>query len=42
VSTLDPVTFAIVAIVLIAVAAAASLLPAIRAVRLDPMSALRE
>jgi len=42
VSTLDPVTFVSVAVVLIAVAAAASLLPAIRAVRLDPMSALRE
>ena len=41
VSTLDPPTFVAVAIVLIVVAVAASVLPAIRAVRLDPVSALR-
>ena len=41
VSTLDPPTFVAVAIVLVAVAAAASLVPAIRAVRLDPVRALR-
>jgi putative ABC transport system permease protein len=41
VSTLDAPTFAIVAVVLIAVAVFASLLPALRAVRLNPVSALR-
>jgi putative ABC transport system permease protein len=42
VSTLDPVTFASVGALLIVVAAVASLVPAIRAVRLDPTTALRE
>jgi len=42
VSTLDPLTFALVAVVLIAVSTAASVIPALRAVRLDPVSALRE
>jgi len=42
VSTLDPLTFVLVAIVLIAVSTAASVIPALRAVRLDPVSALRE
>jgi ABC-type antimicrobial peptide transport system permease subunit len=42
VSTVHPPTFITVAVVLIAVAAAASLLPALRAVRLDPVKALRE
>lgn len=42
VSTVDTPTFAIVAVVLIAVAVFASLLPALRAVRLNPVSALRE
>jgi ABC-type antimicrobial peptide transport system permease subunit len=42
VSTLDPVTFASVGSLLIAVAAVASLVPAIRAVRLNPTTALRE
>jgi predicted permease len=41
VSTLDVPTFALVAVVLIAVAVFASLLPALRAVRLNPVSALR-
>jgi len=38
----DPVTFATVAIVLLLVAAAASLIPAVRASRVDPVEALRE
>ena len=42
VSTLDPVTFASVGVLLIAVAAVASVVPAIRAVRLNPTTALRE
>ena len=42
VSTLDPVTFGVVAVLLIAVAAIASVVPALRAVRLNPVTALRE
>jgi len=42
VSTLDPLTFVSVGALLLAVAAAASLIPALRAVRLNPTSALRE
>jgi ABC-type antimicrobial peptide transport system permease subunit len=42
VSTLDPVTFASVGVLLIAVATVASFVPAIRAVRLNPTTALRE
>ena len=42
VSTLDPVTFASVGVLLIGVAAVASLVPAIRAVRLNPTAALRD
>jgi putative ABC transport system permease protein len=42
VSTLDPATYIVVATVLIAVAVMASLVPALRAVRLNPVSALRE
>jgi predicted permease len=42
VSTLDPATFSVVAAVLIAVAAIASVVPALRAVRLNPVTALRE
>jgi putative ABC transport system permease protein len=42
VSTLDPTTFITVAIVLIVVSAVASIVPALRAVRLDPVTALRE
>jgi predicted permease len=42
VSTLDPATFTVVAAVLIAVAAIASVVPALRAVRLNPVTALRE
>jgi predicted permease len=42
VSTLDASTFVAVAIVLIVVAILASLVPAMRAVRLDPVRALRE
>ena len=42
VSTLDPATFVIVAVLLIAVAAVASLVPALRAVRLNPVTALRQ
>jgi putative ABC transport system permease protein len=38
----DPATFAAIAGVLLAVAFAASVLPAVRAARLDPMRALRE
>jgi predicted permease len=41
VSTLDPVTFASVGMLLIGVAGVASLVPAIRAVRLSPTTALR-
>ena len=42
VSTLDPATYIVVAILLIAVAVIASLVPALRAVRLNPVTALRE
>jgi predicted permease len=42
VSTLDPLTFAVVAALLVAVATLACLVPALRAVRLNPVSALRE
>ena len=42
VSTVDPATFITVALVLVAVAVIASLVPAFRALRLDPMTALRE
>ena len=42
VSTRDPFTFAAVGAILIIVAALASLIPALRAVRLNPLSALRE
>jgi ABC-type lipoprotein release transport system permease subunit len=42
VSTLDPATYIVVAILLIGVAVIASLVPALRAVRLNPVSALRE
>ena len=38
---LDPVTFALVPAMLLAVALAASLLPARRAARLDPVAAMR-
>jgi len=41
VSTLDPVTFTATGVLLIAVATAASVVPAIRAVRLNPVEALR-
>jgi ABC-type antimicrobial peptide transport system permease subunit len=37
----DPITYAVVAVVLIAVAAAAAFLPAWRAAKIDPMVALR-
>jgi predicted permease len=40
-SSLDPVTFALVPLLLVAVAALASLLPALRASRVDPVVALR-
>jgi predicted permease len=42
VSTQDPVTFGVVGLVLLAVAVVATLVPAVRAVRLDPVRALRE
>jgi predicted permease len=42
VSTLDPMTFGGVALVLIAVALVATLIPAVRAVRLNPVVALRD
>ena len=41
VSPTDPVTFALVALVLAAVSIAATIVPARRAVRVDPMEALR-
>jgi predicted permease len=41
VNTTDPVTFCAVAILFVVVASAASLIPAWRATRVDPMSALR-
>ena len=40
-STLDPATFALVALVLMAVAAGACWIPARRATRLNPLAALR-
>jgi predicted permease len=42
VSTLDASTFVVTGLLLVAVAAAASLVPAFRVVRLNPVSALRE
>jgi putative ABC transport system permease protein len=42
VSTVDPVTYGCVAMLLIAAAALASFVPALRAVRLNPVTALRE
>ena len=42
VSTVDPATFAGVALLLLAVSCAASAVPALRAVRLDQAAALRE
>jgi putative ABC transport system permease protein len=42
VSTGDPVTFLGVAAVLLAVAIVSSLIPAVRAIRLDPVAALRD
>jgi len=41
VNPVDPLTFVLVLVVLLAVAALASLLPARRATRLDPTAALR-
>ena len=37
----DPLTFALVAVILVATAVAASYLPARRATRIDPLEALR-
>jgi predicted permease len=42
VSTMDPFTYGCVAVLLIATAALASFIPAVRAVRLSPVAALRE
>jgi len=42
VSPLDPTTFAVVALILVGVTVLASLVPALRAVRLNPVTALRE
>ena len=42
VSTLDPATFTGVALLLLVVSCAASIVPALRAVRLDQAAALRE
>jgi ABC-type antimicrobial peptide transport system permease subunit len=41
VSSLDPLAYAVAATVLLAVAAAANLVPALTAARVDPMRALR-
>jgi putative ABC transport system permease protein len=41
VSATDPLSFTVAAVVLVAVAAGASYLPAVRASRLDPVVALR-
>ena len=42
VSTLDPLTYVVVAAILVAVSVLASLVPALRTVHLDPVRALRE
>jgi putative ABC transport system permease protein len=42
VSIRDPLTFAIVPVVLVFVAAATTIIPARRAARVDPMQALRD
>ena len=42
VSTVDPFTFILVGLLLVGAACVASLVPALRAVRLTPVSALRE
>jgi ABC-type lipoprotein release transport system permease subunit len=42
VSTVDPFTFACVAALLIGAAGLASFIPALRAVRLNPVAALRQ
>ena len=42
VSTMDPLTYAFVGALLIAAAGLASFVPALRAVRLNPVAALRE
>ena len=41
VGTTDPVTYVTLAVLLMAVVLAASLIPALRAARVDPMTALR-
>jgi putative ABC transport system permease protein len=42
VSATDPTTFGVVVVMVLAVSLLASLLPAIRAARLEPMQVLRE